>query len=470
MKRLLVALCLLMFALGWPDSGPIHAATLDQEWAAVQMVVGPWQPQDILAPSMNATGMDAIRDAALLGLSDSQFVLDQDQHPAYMMATIQFFLSRNLWRGDPLIVESFNDQTSLLDLNTGSPTSEATLVTRICTGPLATSYLTQMVAPPTPTPVPTSTPIPTPARVPTPKALGGTALFPPPATFVLPVQYGIPGAVTIMPLAPGSFPGPIKPLSRTEYDMKGGMLSYRISVFSSTSDGVRSLQWQLAQLDRLANKVGLEERGVPYSVPNEYDYSVAGFEVVAILFRNLEIVVSEATAGSGPVDYQFTAYLLYQQAHAFAVLQPFHKVPSPDTSGSPIMHVGGELMIPASIAGGLVQLGYNDDAAVYFVKVPGQQSTTGLDHSYSIEPMPSDLIAQATLYDHGDDALASYFQESHWPFTKLVVLHQAIAGERAFWVNYSKAPSSYHMGSGVVAEIVFRNLIITVTEQYQQQV
>jgi hypothetical protein len=94
--------------------------------------------------------------------------------------------------------------------------------------------------------------------------------------------------------------------------------------------------------------------------------------------------------------------------------------------------------------------------------VPGQQTIDALSHSYSVEPLPTDLIAQAALYDHTDDALLSYFHAEGGSVTRRVVQHPAITGERAFWVDYSKAPRGGQAGGSCYVQFAYRNLLVVV--------
>src|ERR1700722_9640990 len=58
-------------------------------------------------------------------------------------------------------------------------------------------------------------------------------IFPPASQFML---VGAGGAISITQLSPQALAGPVKPLTRTEYDIAGTALNYRVSVFHTTND------------------------------------------------------------------------------------------------------------------------------------------------------------------------------------------------------------------------------------------
>lgn len=135
-------------------------ATLSQEWAAVQTVVGPTiNPQAFLYPAMNATGTQALEVQGILDIPASQFIAYQS-HPAWMTAAIQLFV-RRLDRGPEGIftVESVNDQVDVFNVTGLDPQQEATLITRLATQPLATAYLAPPAPAKTATPRPFRQPI-----------------------------------------------------------------------------------------------------------------------------------------------------------------------------------------------------------------------------------------------------------------------------------------------------------------------
>ena len=156
---LLLLACLLAVPVGTETffRPTAHADTLSQEWHAVAMVTAPWDPQVVLGPAIQATGSQALTLAGMLHLSADQLYNLQTRHPAYLMADIQLFLHYFFSAGATeqaiFSTEAAIDNLNVLDVNTGDSTSEGALVTRICTGPLATAYLTP-VTPPTATPLP----------------------------------------------------------------------------------------------------------------------------------------------------------------------------------------------------------------------------------------------------------------------------------------------------------------------------
>jgi len=89
--RGLVVWALLIGIVGVGAGGPRHvSADTNQEWAAVQKVVGSdIDPQAFLYPVMNAIGTQAIQDGAILQIPAGQFL-----SPAWMVAAVQRMIRR----------------------------------------------------------------------------------------------------------------------------------------------------------------------------------------------------------------------------------------------------------------------------------------------------------------------------------------------------------------------------------------
>jgi len=123
---------------------PTHVlGDTSQEWAAVQKVVGnDINPQAFLYPVMNAIGTQALQDGAILGIPADQF-LSYQGHPARMMAAVQEMIQRyDVGAYGLATVESLNQQVGIFNTNGLDPVGQATLIERLRTQPLATSYLT----------------------------------------------------------------------------------------------------------------------------------------------------------------------------------------------------------------------------------------------------------------------------------------------------------------------------------------
>ena len=264
---------------------PTLAASLDAEWAAVESVIAPFSPpQALLTYVTNATGSQAIADSELLHLTIDQFMQDQVSHPAYLMAGIQGFLQQ-FWHSEPsmavYLIENFNSSMPLLNLNGLSPTDEATLITKIVTGPRATSYL-QPIAQPTSTP---------------PAALASNwkALFPADDAFLLGAnEYDGPAKIVTLPAT--GFPSPTKPRSRKEYDVISSDLVYRVSVFNTSADAQRAFRWQTIHLDasQVKHRGSANARSGPW-----WSYKAGRYYVAAGLYHNIEIATSAPSSSTG---------------------------------------------------------------------------------------------------------------------------------------------------------------------------
>jgi len=117
---------------------PTHVlADTDQEWAAVQKVVGSdINPQAFLYPVMNAIGIQALQDGAILGIPADQF-LSYQEHPAQMMTAVQEMIQRyDIGAYGLSTVESLNQQVGIFNTTGLDPVQQANLIERLRTHPL----------------------------------------------------------------------------------------------------------------------------------------------------------------------------------------------------------------------------------------------------------------------------------------------------------------------------------------------
>jgi hypothetical protein len=158
--------------------------------------------------------------------------------------------------------------------------------------PLATSFLLQTVQrTPASSPTPTATAA-TPATI---QPSHDAPIFP---SVGAQVRSAMSGPFTIKTLSPQDMPGPIKPLNRTEIDGFSKHLNFRIgfskdltiriSVFRTTADAATALTW-------LFHHLLPDHRFLP-SGAGPQRYSVGGYNVVAMLYRNVELVASAPVA------------------------------------------------------------------------------------------------------------------------------------------------------------------------------
>ena len=141
--RGLVVWALLIGIVGVGAGGPRHvSADTNQEWAAVQKVVGPdIDPQAFLSPVMDAIGSQAIQDGAILQIPPGQFITYQE-HPAWMMATVQRMIRRfDVGTYGVMTVKSVNEQADIFNTNGLDAVQQADLIQRLRAQPFATSYL-----------------------------------------------------------------------------------------------------------------------------------------------------------------------------------------------------------------------------------------------------------------------------------------------------------------------------------------
>ena len=286
---------------------PTLAASLDAEWAAVESVIAPFSPpQALLANVMNATGAEAIGESALLHLTIGQFMQDQDRHPAYLMDSIQGFLSQ-FWRGDAsmavLLVENVNRSTHLLNLNGLSPADEATLITKIATGPRATSYLQATVQP-------TATP-----QAAQPSSSQGP-LFPAVDAFLLPAS-DVGGSLRTVSLPPAGLPSPTKPRSRVEYDVTSSALVYRVSIFNTVSDAQASFRWQTDHLPASQVKRRIPANGESGPI---WEYVAGRYFVAAGLYQNIEIATSAPASPKADATVEIVERYLQLQARGYEAM------------------------------------------------------------------------------------------------------------------------------------------------------
>lgn len=126
------------------------AVTQDQEYAAIQLLVGPAvNARRLLLPVLRAAGPDATADAAALRLTPRAFAAAQ-HHPMQMMDALQRYFQQ--FRGAPDAVtslNSINQQFGFLDLSGLSAAAQTAVFMRLLTRPLASTYLRPPPAPPT---------------------------------------------------------------------------------------------------------------------------------------------------------------------------------------------------------------------------------------------------------------------------------------------------------------------------------
>ncbi len=142
-RRMLVSVLFIASIMGSVGLSPRHAsADTNQEWAAVQRVVGNTiDPQAFLSPVMDATGSQAIQDGAILQIPPGQFVTYQE-HPAWMMAAVQRMIRRfDVGSYGVMTVESVNEQAGIFNTTGLDAVEQADLIQRLRAQPLATSYL-----------------------------------------------------------------------------------------------------------------------------------------------------------------------------------------------------------------------------------------------------------------------------------------------------------------------------------------
>lgn len=123
-------------------------------------------------------------------------------------------------------------------------------------------------------------------------APAGGPIFPPASFFVLPASVAG-GSTALTALRPQDLGSPTKPLTRVQYDIAATRLSYRVEVFASTLDATTSFAWQMAH-----PPADIGWLPAPASLPGARLYTVGGYVVAAVLYRNVEFAVS-MLAGSG---------------------------------------------------------------------------------------------------------------------------------------------------------------------------
>lgn len=120
--------------------------------------------------------------------------------------------------------------------------------------------------------------------------------YPDASFFTLPSsQAG--GPVTVKRLSPQAVASPVKPITRTEYDIAHTPLSYRIDVFVSATEAQTSLRDQVAQLPR-----NVRHYRVPLHLADQQVmYGLSGAYVLITLDRYIEIVaVADRAATLAP--------------------------------------------------------------------------------------------------------------------------------------------------------------------------
>lgn len=119
-------------------------------------------------------------------------------------------------------------------------------------------------------------------------APSGGAIFPPAQALV--VTPTAPGeAITVHPLSTRAFGGPVRPATRTEYDIGQTSRFYRVVIFRSSADAALSYRWQGA---RIASAVPFEHP----AAPGQRLYMFGYYLVATVLYRNVELFVDERIA------------------------------------------------------------------------------------------------------------------------------------------------------------------------------
>ena len=140
-------------------------------------------------------------------------------------------------------------------------------------------------------------------------------IFPPTSFFVLPASVAG-GSTAVTALRPQDLGSPTKPLTRVQYDIAATRLSYKVEVFASTLDATTSFAWQMAHPP--ADIGWLPAAASP---PGTRLYSVGSYVVAAVLYRNVEFVVSMPTGGGRAAAETATVALaraLVDRGSAFA--------------------------------------------------------------------------------------------------------------------------------------------------------
>ena len=119
----------------------------------------------------------------------------------------------------------------------------------------------------------------------------GTPLFPPASFFVLPPDIAA-GHTVVVPLRPEDIGSPSKPLTRLEYDIGSDGRGYRVDLFASLADASVSFAWQLAH-----PQAKLRLLPAAASLPGFRLYTIPGYAVATVLYRNIEFAASVPTRG-----------------------------------------------------------------------------------------------------------------------------------------------------------------------------
>ena len=119
----------------------------------------------------------------------------------------------------------------------------------------------------------------------------GTPLFPPASFFVLPPDIAA-GRTEVVPLRPEDIGSPSKPLTRLEYDIGSDGRGYRVDLFASLPDASASFAWQLEH-----PQAKLRLLPASASLPGIRLYTIPGYAVATVLYRNIELAASVPTRG-----------------------------------------------------------------------------------------------------------------------------------------------------------------------------
>lgn len=111
------------------------------------------------------------------------------------------------------------------------------------------------------------------------------SIYPPIAAFMLPASL-VGGAIAITRVPTSTFPGSIKPQTRTDYNIKSSPWDYKVDVFRSAADARAAFAYQMAHLS-IAHRF-LPVSGAP--LPDERTYIATRVLATAGVYRNLYLL------------------------------------------------------------------------------------------------------------------------------------------------------------------------------------
>ncbi len=155
-------------------------------------------------------------------------------------------------------------------------------------------------------------------------------IFPPASVFVLP-ESAAGGKITVTPLSSQDLNSPIKPLTRTAYEIAHSTESYKVEIFRSSINAQSSFKYQITHLSsgyRVFDSISTPLLSKEYLY---YAPGPSGYVVAAVVFRNIEFVTSVGSGGFPPTGEErllsnFNVTLV-TRAQAFAA-HPFKAPPT----------------------------------------------------------------------------------------------------------------------------------------------